>query len=117
LALAKPFVSIPFALGKIAPPAAGTPLRITNNFTDLNQESVSSLFIQALATNTNPVYILGQQAATAKDLAGYSNVIAVLTAGQGIAINGKTGNQATLGNIWVDPTTSGEGVFASIQEI
>ena len=73
--------------------------------------------MQALAGNTNPVYILGQQTATAKDLTGYSNIILVLTPGQGIPISGKTGNQVALGNIWVDPTTSGEGVFATIQEV
>jgi hypothetical protein len=116
MAAAQPFPAMPFALGVIKP-TANTPLQINSNFTDLGSFATASLYIQALATNTQPVYILGQTTATAKDLTGYTNVIFVLTAGQNCSINGKYGNSVALKCIWVDPTVSGEGVFATLQEL
>ena len=116
MALAKPFSVFPFPLGVVAPPSAGTPLRITNNFTDLNTEAVASLWVWALASNTSHVYLLSQATATGKDLTGYTNVIADLAPGQGIPLAGLYGNQIVLGNIWVDPAVSGEGIASSILE-
>lgn len=116
MAKSKPFAAMPFPLGKVTA-TAGAPVQIGSNFTDLASEGVNSLWIQALATNTNPVYILSQQTAIGKDTTAYSNIAFVLTAGQGIAVNGKYGNQVILGYLWVDPTTTGEGVFATIQEV
>jgi hypothetical protein len=116
VALARPLSCMPFPLGAVLP-VANTPLRICSNFTDMNSEVVSSLWIQALPSNTGTVYILSQQSAVAKDLVLYSNVVSSLDPGQGIPLNGKYMNQVSLGTVWVDPVVSGEGVFASIQEI
>lgn len=115
MATAKPYAAMPFPLGAVKP-NHNVPLRITNNYTDLNAEGVASVWIQALASNTNTVYILCQNTATAKDLTGYSNVAFALTAGQGIPVNGKFGNAVILGYLWVDPAVDGEGVFCTIQE-
>lgn len=114
MATALPFSTMPFPLGKVAPPSAGTPLRLCNNFTDLNAQPVYRLRVQALAGNTNPVYILSQTTATGKDTTAYANIIGVLTAGQTIDITGEYGNALVLGNFWVDPTTNSEGVFSFI---
>ena len=115
MATAQPLATIPFPLGKIAPPNAGTPLKITNNFTDMDAFQANSVMIQALASNTNPIYVLAQVTATGKDTTNYTNIVGVLTAGQSMTFNGKYGNQITLGRLWIDPTTNGEGVFVVIQ--
>lgn len=113
---AKPFAAMPFPLGAVKP-TAGTPLQVISNFSDLTTEAVNSLWVQALVTNTSNVYILGQQAATAADKSGYTNVLFVLQPGQGTPINGKYGNQVWLKYLWIDVDNSGEGVLSCIQEL
>lgn len=119
MATALPFSTMPFPLGAVQPPSAGTPLRLCNNFTDLNTQPVYRIRVQALAGNTNPVYILSEYVAaggspTGKNTTNYVNIVAVLTAGQSQDFTGEYGNSLVLGNFWVDPTTNGEGVFSMI---
>lgn len=115
MALAQPLNTTPFPLGAIKP-TANTPLKITNNFTDIDTLVVQSVTIQALAGNLAAIYVLCQAGSTAKDTTNYTNVIAVLTAGQSITISGRYGNQIVLGNLQIDPTTSTQGAFAWFQQ-
>lgn len=115
MALAEPLITMPYPLGAIKP-NANTPLKITNNFTDIDSLIVQSVTIQALASNNAAIYVLCQTGSTAKDTTNYTNILAVLTAGQTLTLAGRYGNQIVLGNVQIDPTTSGQGAFAWFQQ-
>lgn len=72
-----PITSNPVPLGKVTVAAAGTPVRLTNNFVsdpDHMNALVSKLNVQALTDNTGPVY-LGYAGMNRTTLAGVLAII------------------------------------------
>jgi hypothetical protein len=104
---------MPCPLGLIAP-LAGTPLAIVSNFTDLTQERVHYLQIQALPGNTANVYVLNNQLAA--DKVAYTNVLAVIGAGQAYVptLSSQVRNLWRLSSFWIDSDVNGEGAIVTV---
>lgn len=115
MALAKPFTSMPFCLGKVTT-NAGTAAQLVSNFTDfVNADVVQAVLIQALPTNTKNVYILLQTSNAAVG-SGFTNCFYILTPGAGYLLQAPYGNQIQINAIWIDVDVNGDGVISSIRE-
>lgn len=113
MATLRPYPNLPCSLGLIAP-TSGTPLAITNNYTDLATEFVNHFTIQALTTNTGLLYVL--QNSSSADTSTYKNVIAILTAGQvyvPVPTPGST-NPWQISTFFIDVASTGDSGFAVI---
>ena len=111
MAVLKPYTTNPVPLGASAP-TAGTPVKITNRYTDLGSEVMHSIFIRSLPTNSGRVYILNSSSAA--DTTNYLNVIDVLTPGSFWSSSYYGMNGILPDSIYIDVQTTGDKAIASI---
>lgn len=95
----------PATLGFIKP-TAGTPLKVTSNFTNLDNAAFQSLSVQAHPSNTGLIYVLSN--GTAADGTNGTNVVAVLSAGQSIPFSGVALGGVIPSQFYIDTSHTGD---------
>jgi hypothetical protein len=114
----------PFPLGVSTVAVAGTAVKITGNFTDLDNITAQRLIIEALAGNTGVVYVIVEPSAPPWTLPGggttsgadtttYLNVIRVLAKGETWEVPAYMMNEIRLGQFYVDVATNGDKAIAT----
>lgn len=105
--------SNPAALGFIKP-TAGTPLKLTANFADLENVPFKSVLIQAHPSNTGVVYVLSTSAAA--DKTNGTNIMSILAAGQSLPYSGIALGGINPSRVWIDVDTTGDQVIPTVYQ-
>lgn len=106
----------PVSLGFIKP-TAGTPLQVTNNYTDLAAFTCHKLIVLAdpALTNGHFIFVLAQTTATAADTTNGLNIVAKLSAGQKYEFTAYGMNTVHPAEVWIDCTNTGDIAICAIE--
>jgi len=122
----------PFSLGIVTPTAAGTALKLTHNFTDLDNRTMKWLNFRGLDTNRGVVYVIvssvlvqpvppvftlpGGGSTNGADTTTYLNVVQVLSPGESWSVPTEMMNMLRLGQFYIDVATTGDSAIACAYE-
>lgn len=114
-----PLPTNPFPLGITKPAAAGTAVKLTHNFTDLDNRVANYLTITAPVANTGDVYVIGVVGlppwnlpgggtSSGADTTNYLNVNFIVPPGVTLSVPSWMLGMLRLGQFWIDVTALGQ---------
>lgn len=103
--------SNPAPLGFVKP-TAGTPLPVTNNFTNLGAVMFKGLLVLAHPSNVGYVYVLNNSSPA--DKTNGTNIVAILAAGQSLPFTGAGQGGINPAQYWIDVDTTGAIAVPSV---
>lgn len=114
----------PATPGGIKVTSAGTPLPLSNNYTDLKGKNIMVNWVKIIAdpamTNGHYIYVLGQKVKSdgtyaAADTTNFLNILAKLSAGQVWDSSQYLHGNINLDDIQIDVTNANDIAFVTVQ--
>jgi hypothetical protein len=117
----------PFPLGVTRVATPGVAVQLGHNFTDAASRSARWVSLRGLDANVGLIYVLsvngvppwslpGGGSTTGADLTNFLNIAFVLGPGEVFGGTSDQGNMVSVGQLWIDAVSAGDGVIATVFE-